>query len=499
MDAAESGTALYRGDDRRAGANALARRGTASLAWAAGAFAALVVLSAVTLSAAPAFGEQLWAVALVLWCVLTVAAGVGMLVAWRVGGRAMPARVGTALLAAGALVSLVPRFSSAVGTPAQVTQARPFVVAAVLLAAGFQCGQALRGSVVDSAVRPGRELLRVIAIALVAVLGGRAVLEVLPVHDGSSIRLLPAVAALLAAAWVCGAAGRRLDAVVSLAAFWWVTCAAFFLHTVGSPAAEVIAVSLVATSGVLVARLAWDDVLVALAVHDLRSLRTLASLAEQSDAAQRERERRHDALNAVAAIRSASDVLASRAGDLDAATRAELVAAARAELARVERMLSSSGADAAGAVDLERTLAPVLLSWRRRGLALETRLAGAVVLGAPDVVSRIVDNLLQNAHRHAAGATVRLVVANGPRAVHLDVSDDGPALPLQRGAEPSEARRAPGMRAVGEGVGLASSRRLARELGGDLELLASSGPGWRVRLTLPAVSTARRSTQQLAS
>lgn len=499
MDAAESSSAGYQGSDRRAGAGTLSRRGQAPLVWAVVVSAPSVVISALALGAAPAFGEQLWAVALVLWCVLAVGAGVGMIVAWRVGGRALPARVGTALLAAGALVSLVPRFSSAVGTPAQVSEARPVVIAAVVLAAGIQCVQALRGSVVDSTMRPGRELLRVIAITLVAVLASRAAIEVSTLHDSRLVRALPAAAAALAAVGVTLSRRRRLDATVTvLAGFWSMTSLAFLLHTLASPLATVLAVSMTAASGVVVARLAWGDVKAALAVHDLRSLRTLASLAEHSDAAERERERRHDALNAVAAIRSASDVLASRAGDLDPVTRAELVEAARAELGRVERMLSSSGADSPCAVHLERVLAPVLLSWRQRGLALQVAIGDVVVLAAPDVVCRIVDNLLQNVHRHAAGTTVRLVVAHGPGQVHLDVADDGAALPSPRRTDPFDARADPGVR-LGEGVGLASSRRLARELGGDLALLTSSDLGWRVRLTLPAVATGRLSAQQLAS
>lgn len=471
MNAAQSWSPGYRGNDRRAGARAVVRRRQQVPVFAAGAVAVLALVTTSALLAEPAFADQLWALSLALWCTAAVGAGVGLLIAWRVGGWALPARVGTALLAAGVLVSLVPRLSSAVGLPAQVAAIRPVVLAAILLAAGIQCGRAVGSPVIDTAVRPGRELLRLIAIALVAVLVGRAVLELLPAHDSDVVRLLPAVAAATGGGWVCLAARRRPGpAVVGLALFWWATAGAFAVHALTSAPAAVLATSLIAAAGVPVAVLAWHEVARALAVHHLRSLRTLAALAEHSDAVQRERERRHDALNAVAAIRAASDVLAARAGDLDAVTRAQLVEAARAELGRVERMLSPSGGHQPVDVHLESVLGPVLLGWRQRGLALDVRLEEAIAHAAPDVVCRIVDNLLQNAHRHARDAAVRLRVARGPGQVHLDVTDDGPGS---------------NDKVVGEGIGLASSRRLARDVGGELVLLRTTGPGCHVRLTLP--------------
>jgi signal transduction histidine kinase len=229
-----------------------------------------------------------------------------------------------------------------------------------------------------------------------------------------------------------------------------------------------------AAAAALVGQLAAGFLKAALTAHTLRSLRTLAALAERSDAVQRERERRHDALNALAAIRSASDVLAASAGGLDDATRTELVAATRAELDRVERMLAAGRPEGTPETSLDDALRPVLLTWAQRGLAVDARLGDAVVRADRDVVCRVVDNLLQNAFRHAPGAQVRLRVVPAPGTVHLEVSNDGPTLPAQRGS------------GAGQGVGLTSSRRLAREVGGELTVLAASGRGFTVRLSLPA-------------
>ncbi len=488
MDAAsETGPAGYRGRDRRTGARAVALRGRQLMTWGCAAFAGVFLLSAAVLHVDGRFADQLWVLALALWCTLGFGAGVALLVAWRVGGWATPARVGTALLGAAVLVSLVPRLSSAVGVQAQVAAARPVVLAAILLAAGVQCGRALDGLAVDTTLQPVRELGLLIALTLAGLLSGQAVLSVGPLRDAEAVRLLPAAACVLSAAWVALAARRERGAAVgALSACWALLAVGFVAHSVtASSVAAAVAVTTAATSAVLLAVVAAGYVKAALTVHDLRSLRTLAALAEHSDAAQREHERRHDALNALAAIRSASDVLASSAGGLDPATRAELVQAARDELDRVERMLAPAARQgvpgvqaAAHGVPLEDALRTVLTAWRQRGMRVEARLEGAVVHAPPDVVCRIVDNLLQNVHRHALGASVRLSVERGPGVVHLDVADDGPGLPAQRRGS-----------STGQGVGLTSSRRLARDLGGDLLLAPQPGRGCRVRVSLPAAWT----------
>jgi signal transduction histidine kinase len=476
----------YRGLDRRAGARAVGLAARPLLAWTAGAFVALLVLSASVLYAAPGFAEQLWVLALALWTTLGFGAGVALLVAWRVGGWATPARVGTAVLAAGVLVSLVPRLSIAVGAQSQFAAARPVVLAAILLAAGIQCGRALDGCAVDTTVQPVRDLGLLIALTLVGLLTGRAALALGLVGDLQQVRLLPALACGVSAAWVAVSARREHGPVVAgLIGFWVLIAAGSLAHTIASPVAGVLAATLAATSAVLVAAVAAGYVRVALAVHDLRSLRTLAALAERTDAAQRERERRHDALNALAAIRSASDVLTSSADSLDPATRAQLVRATREELSRVERMLAPAPASGPREVRLDDALRPVLVTWQQRGLAVQSALDEAVVLAETDVVCRIVDNLLQNAHRHAGGGAVRLSVERGPGAVHLDVVDDGPGLPAQR------ASTASGPAVAGQGVGLTSARRLARDAGGDLQLIGEAGCGWGVRVTLPAPPVAR--------
>jgi len=104
-------------------------------------------------------------------------------------------------------------------------------------------------------------------------------------------------------------------------------------------------------------------------------------------------------------------------------------------------------------------------------------------------IVQIALNLLANAIQRAATrkggqGIVRVTTAMlGDKAV-LDVSDNGPQIE----ADQMEAVFKPfgvGGRLHGAGVGLAISKRIAEELGGQLEVSAADGKETRFRLTLP--------------
>jgi signal transduction histidine kinase len=114
------------------------------------------------------------------------------------------------------------------------------------------------------------------------------------------------------------------------------------------------------------------------------------------------------------------------------------------------------------------------------------------------IVEQILFNLVDNACKYAAPASreprIDLTVASvGRKHVGLRVRDHGPGIP------PAEARRLfqPFSRSAqdaaggvpGVGLGLALSRRLARNLGGDLRLLPSAEAGAAFELRLQAGST----------
>ena len=110
-------------------------------------------------------------------------------------------------------------------------------------------------------------------------------------------------------------------------------------------------------------------------------------------------------------------------------------------------------------------------------------------------IVQIALNLLANAIQRAASreggqGIVRVTTAMlGDRAV-LDVSDNGPLI----GADQMEAVFKPfgvGGRLQGAGVGLAISKRIAEELGGDLEVSVADDKETRFRLTLPPVKNGK--------
>lgn len=107
------------------------------------------------------------------------------------------------------------------------------------------------------------------------------------------------------------------------------------------------------------------------------------------------------------------------------------------------------------------------------------------------VVEQILFNLVDNAAKYARTATDRRVHVEAnhqDKYVTFTVRDHGPGIggaaaersqPFEKSAQES-AETAPGV-----GLGLALCRRLARELGGRLEVAAANGEGARVTLLLP--------------
>jgi hypothetical protein len=194
----------------------------------------------------------------------------------------------------------------------------------------------------------------------------------------------------------------------------------------------------------------------------------------------------HELRSPLAAVIGTIDTVVDSADHLDPPEVAELLSAARNEaehlLALVER--------ARGRKDEMRPV--VLVDLARRVLERFPEVEGrtyirmdrsVVAWGEPGRIDQILTNLFQNVHRYAPEGDVEIEVkANGTR-VELYCHDGGPGVDsanaqsvFLQGGESSE----------GLHLGLSLSRRLARELGGDLELVLGSGKGATFRLSLPA-------------
>lgn len=195
------------------------------------------------------------------------------------------------------------------------------------------------------------------------------------------------------------------------------------------------------------------------------------------------------------------------------ATRAEYLRTLKTESARlatlVENVLAYARVEEGRAPRQRERLAVGDLversvpSLRRRadeaGMRLVVRsepgAASAVVEANADALGQVLANLVDNACKYAGAATdrsIELAVETAPAAavVRISVRDHGPGLapenvaaaftPFERGNRP------PGDAVPGIGLGLALSRGLARDHGGDLVHEApDDGPGAAFVLTIP--------------
>lgn len=140
----------------------------------------------------------------------------------------------------------------------------------------------------------------------------------------------------------------------------------------------------------------------------------------------------------------------------------------------------------------------------RNGVVLESHTepdaTGASALTDADSIRQIVTNLISNAIKYASKGG-RIVVRAGKRAhgppiapaarLTIEVADSGPGIPAQdreRIFQESVRLADAATVAGGAGIGLASARRLARELDGDLSV-ESNGGGSTFILWLPLQET----------
>ena len=187
----------------------------------------------------------------------------------------------------------------------------------------------------------------------------------------------------------------------------------------------------------------------------------------------------HDAvahnLSVIAIQAAGADGLVERDAPRAAETAGLIATVGREALAELDHLVSPAGADS-GLV--EPSLARVdRLAARARdgGLPVELRVEGepaALPTGVDLAAYRIVQEALANTSKHAGDARARVVVRYEPRAVEVEVADDG------RGTNGHSS-------GDGSGHGLVGIRERVALYGGTLAIGAGERGGFTVRARLP--------------
>jgi signal transduction histidine kinase len=172
-------------------------------------------------------------------------------------------------------------------------------------------------------------------------------------------------------------------------------------------------------------------------------------------------------------------------------TLREELARSIAELdALIEEMLLSSRLDALRKLERAEDV-DVLALAAEEAAHFDRTVEGqpVIVRGDPSLLRRLIRNLLDNAQRHAGGATRVRVVANATGDAELSVEDGGSGVPeneREKIFEPFYRSTHAGTAAKGFGLGLSLVRQIARAHGGDARYEALPGGGSRLIVSIAA-------------
>jgi len=180
----------------------------------------------------------------------------------------------------------------------------------------------------------------------------------------------------------------------------------------------------------------------------------------------------------------------------DYAAYAGDIAAAGRHLLSVIHAMTEQEAEKAAADIINITQATAeaiqLVQTRADERSIQIELIGAdhplTATGEQRGAVQILVNLLGNAIRHSPDrGTVALIVETRDGKVAITVADEGPGIDQADQQRIFEKYERVGDAPGGIGLGLAISRRLARSMGGDVELQSAPGQGARFTLLLPSV------------
>jgi signal transduction histidine kinase len=217
----------------------------------------------------------------------------------------------------------------------------------------------------------------------------------------------------------------------------------------------------------------------------------------------------HELRTPLATMRASLDVAVAKPEPAPPQTVA-LAARLRSELDRIERLLEgflvlarAQHGDLPGraVLPLDYMVSAALADYegaaQARGLTVQTNSApgGAWVTGSHALLSRMVENLVDNAIGHnVEGGWIRIATEASDGRARLVVENGGETLESRQVAELSQPFRRLGADRIGtdkgSGLGLSIVAAIVEAHGGTLSLQARPGGGLRVTIDLPAATGA---------
>ena len=206
----------------------------------------------------------------------------------------------------------------------------------------------------------------------------------------------------------------------------------------------------------------------------------------------------HELRTPVTALRTNIEVLLAEGGELAGDDRRRLLEDVRAETEELTALITdvielARGDEPLAGVDdvqLDALVTEAVARARRRRpkTTFHAELEPTVVEGLPERLGRAVDNLLDNAAKHAPEGTVVDILLRGGE---LTVRDRGPGIPAAERAHVFDRfyRGAAARGRPGSGLGLAIVRQVAESHGGTIAVEEALGGGALFRLTLVTAET----------
>ena len=154
----------------------------------------------------------------------------------------------------------------------------------------------------------------------------------------------------------------------------------------------------------------------------------------------------------------------------------------------IDEILLMSRLDAGSYADLSQRIDLVALAAEECARYEDSNLSGRApeIFGDPRLLRRLIRNLLENAHNHAA-PPVEVVISHSDDAVSVTVSDGGDGIPsADREKVFQPFFRSPNRQNVkGYGLGLPLVRQIAEVHGGSVTILPNEAARSSIRVTLP--------------